>query len=120
MYEDIYNRFQSGHLKYAWVLGRNETESLNDTLHKSDRHNGAIAHLSKNRVYCTVNVSRMSHRKWRESKQQLTSWPDLALPGCCLVCLHILCDILLTFTVVTISDKDCISSSLEGGERLNA
>ena len=47
----------------------------------------------------TVNVSRMSHRKWRESKQQLTSWPDLALPGCCLVCLHILCDILLTFTV---------------------
>ena len=46
-----------------------------------------------------MNVSRMSHRKWRESKQQLTSWPDLALPGCCLVCLHILCNILLTFTV---------------------
>ena len=48
---------------------------------------------------CTVNISRMSHRKWRESEQQLTSWLDLALPGCCLVCLHILCDILLTFTV---------------------
>ena len=25
----------------------------------------------------------MSHRKWRETKQQLISWPNLALLGCC-------------------------------------
>ena len=31
-----------------------------------------------------------------ESKQQLISWPALALLGCCLVSLHVLCDILLS------------------------
>ena len=36
----------------------------------------------------------MSHRKWRETKQQLSWWPDLALLGCCLLSLHFLCDIL--------------------------
>ena len=50
---------------------------------------------------------RMSHRKWRESKQQLTSWLDLTLPGCCLVSLHILRDILLTFTEVA-HNKACL------------
>ena len=36
----------------------------------------------------------MSHRKWRETKQQLKWWPDLALLGGCLVSLLFLCDIL--------------------------
>ena len=50
----------------------------------------------------TVKVSRISHRKWRESKQQLIRLLDLTLLGCILVSFHILCVILLTFTVVTI------------------
>ena len=37
---------------------------------------------------------RMSHRKWRETKQQLSWLPDLALLGCCLPSLRFLCDIL--------------------------
>ena len=41
----------------------------------------------------------MSHRKWRETKQQLIWWPDLALLGCWLVSLHFICEILATFTV---------------------
>ena len=49
----------------------------------------------------TVNVCRMSHRKWREIKQQLIRLPDLALLGCSLLSLHILCDIVQTFTVHT-------------------
>ena len=47
----------------------------------------------------TVLVARMSHRKWRETRQQLIWWPDLALLGCCLVSLHFQCDILATITV---------------------
>ena len=50
-------------------------------------------------VRTIVNVYRMSHRNWREIKQQLIRLPDLALLGCSLVSLHILCDILPTFTV---------------------
>ena len=42
----------------------------------------------------TGRPDRMRHRKWRETKQQPNSWPDLALLGCCLVSLHLLCDIL--------------------------
>ena len=38
--------------------------------------------------YTTVPKRRMSHRKWRETKQQLTWLLDLALLGCCLVSLH--------------------------------
>ena len=41
----------------------------------------------------------MSHRKWRETKQQLICWPDLALLGCCSVSLHFQCDILAPITV---------------------
>ena len=48
---------------------------------------------------CTVNVCRISHLKWRESKQQLIRLLDLTLLGCILVSFHILCVILLTFTV---------------------
>ena len=39
-------------------------------------------------------LDRMSHRKWRETKQQLIWWPEVALLGCCLVSLNFLCDIL--------------------------
>ena len=35
-----------------------------------------------------VWLDGMSHRKWRETKQQLICWPELALLGCCLVSLH--------------------------------
>ena len=49
---------------------------------------------------CTWRPDRMSHRKWRESKQQ----PSRARSGnqlsCCLVSLHFLCDILLGRPVV--------------------
>ena len=44
---------------------------------------------------CTGRLGRMSHRKWRETKQQ----PSRARSGknisCCLVSCHFLCDILL-------------------------
>ena len=45
----------------------------------------------------------MSLRKWRETKQQLIWWPDLALLGCSLVSLHFQCDILAPITVDTVS-----------------
>ena len=48
---------------------------------------------------CTVIGARMSHRKWRETEEQLTWWPDLALLGCSLVSLHFQCDILAPITV---------------------
>ena len=44
--------------------------------------------------HCTVPERRMSHRKWWQTKQQLSWLPDLALLGCCLLSLHFLCDIL--------------------------
>ena len=59
-----------------------------------------VSFLRTVRIIITVNVCRMSHRKWREIKQQLIRLPDLALLGCSLLSLHILCDILQTFTVV--------------------
>ena len=50
--------------------------------------------------HCTVIVARMSHWKWRKTKQQ----PSRAKAGhqisCCLVSLYFLCDILATITVV--------------------
>ena len=45
-------------------------------------------------------VRRMPDRKWRESKQQLSCWPELALFGCILVSLHFLWCFLHTSTVV--------------------
>ena len=53
-----------------------------------------IWHRSKKAERSTGPPDRMSHRKWRESKQQLILKPALALFGCCLVDLHFLCDIL--------------------------
>ena len=47
-------------------------------------------------VESTGPVCTMSHRKWRETKQQLIGLPDLALLGCCLVSLPFLWDILHT------------------------
>ena len=55
---------------------------------------------------CTVIGARMLHRKWREIKQHLIRLPDLALLGCCLVSLHILCDILQTITVLNRAGGD--------------
>ena len=45
---------------------------------------------------------RMLHRKWRETKQQLSLLPDLALLGCCLHSLHFLHDILTGHPVLTV------------------
>ena len=42
---------------------------------------------------------RMPHRKWRETRQQLITRPDLALLGCCLVSLNFLCCILASHSV---------------------
>ena len=65
-------------------------------------------HAAQNGAYAARHVrithtgppDRMSHRKWRSPKQQ----PSRARAGyqisCCLLSLHFLCDILLTFTVV--------------------
>ena len=47
----------------------------------------------------TVIGAMMSHRKWRETKQQLILWPDLTPLGCSLVSIHFQCDILATITV---------------------
>ena len=48
----------------------------------------------------TVLVRGMPHRKWRESKQQLSCAPSyFARLGCCLVSLHCLWDIPHTSTV---------------------
>ena len=47
--------------------------------------------------YCwsTLLCKGRPHREWIDTKQQLISWLDLALLGCCcLVTLHFLCDIL--------------------------
>ena len=54
-------------------------------------------------LWChTVFGTRMSDRKWRETKQQPMWWPDLALVGCRLVSLHFQCDILAPITVIVI------------------
>ena len=48
---------------------------------------------------CTVLVLRMTHRKWKEIKQQPSMLPGPAVPGSCLVSFHILWAILSTSTV---------------------
>ena len=58
---------------------------------------------------CTVIGARMWHMKWRETKEQLICWPDLALLGCYFVSLHFQCDILAPITV-DIGCKICIRS----------
>ena len=75
-----------------------------DSLHTSksksntDLFGSAAAHTAPQpspiALDCTGRPDRMSHRKWRETKQQ----PSRARSGhqlrCCLVSLHFLCDIL--------------------------
>ena len=56
-----------------------------------------LAHQERGLPYTGIGA-RMSYRKWRESKQQLIWWPDLALLGCCFVSLHFQC-ILAPITV---------------------
>ena len=48
----------------------------------------------------TVLVLRMTHRKWKEIKQQPSMLPDPAVPGYCLFSFHILWAILSTSTVL--------------------
>ena len=55
--------------------------------------------MNYSRLQYTVILARMSHWKWRETKQQ----PSRARSGhqisCCSVSLHFLCDILAMITV---------------------
>ena len=55
--------------------------------------------LVQEKRYCAVLVLRMAHRKWRETKQQPSLLPGLAVLGCCLVSIHFLLAILSTSTV---------------------
>ena len=59
----------------------------------------------------TVIGARMSQREWRETKEQLIWWPDLALLGCCLVSLHFQCNILAPITVHLLSVYLALSQS---------
>ena len=55
----------------------------------------------------TVLVLRMAHRKWKETKQLPSMLPGPAVPGCCLVCFHIMWAILSTSTAhVRKSDRE--------------
>ena len=47
---------------------------------------------------CTWCGHRMAHRKWKETKQQLSMLPGPAVPGCCLVSYHFLWILLSTST----------------------
>ena len=56
---------------------------------------------------CTECLDRMSHRKWRATKQH----PHRAIPGhqisCCLVYLHFQCNILSSHSVHTVEWCEC-------------
>ena len=41
----------------------------------------------------TGRMGWMANRKWKEVKQQPSMLPSPAVPGCCLVSFHFLCDI---------------------------
>ena len=51
---------------------------------------------------CTVNVCRISHRIWKETNMQPSRVRSSNLISCCLLSLHFRCDILLTFTVLSL------------------
>ena len=53
----------------------------------------------------TVIVARMSHWKWRETKQQSSRARSGHQISCCLLSLHFLCDILATITVLNLKRK---------------
>ena len=50
-------------------------------------------------IHCTVNVSRITHRIWKETNMQPSRVRSSNPISCCLLSLHFPCDILLTFTV---------------------
>ena len=59
---------------------------------------------------CTGWLDRMSHRKWRETKQQLIWWPEVDGLGWCLGSLYFLCDIMSSHPVIPhqcIHDSKC-------------
>ena len=64
-----------------------------------NRRDDSIYDVCINFGFSSAWPNGMSHRKWRETKQQLMWWPDLALLGWCLVYLHFLCDIPFGHTV---------------------
>ena len=55
-------------------------------------HRG-MRHLQNYELFCTGWMEWMSHRKWRETKQQPIMLPGPAVPGCCLVSFCFLVDI---------------------------
>ena len=55
-------------------------------------HRG-MRHLQNYELFCTGWMEWMSHRKWRETKQQPIMLPGPAVPGCCLVSFCFPCDI---------------------------
>ena len=88
-------------LKYAHMCSwpniiKSITGAANSFRHKKSRlYSFLILGLRLNgKGKYTGRPDRMSHRKWRESKQQLSWWPDLTLLGCCLVSLYFLCKIM--------------------------
>ena len=62
----------------------------------------------RERNYFTVPVCRMSHRKWRETKQQQSRARSGHQLSCCLVSLGFLCDILRTSRVLSQAEKAVI------------
>ena len=74
------------------ILGKRVSEFI---LWLSQRWSRYAAYETKS----TVLVLRMAHRKWKETKQQPNMLPGPAVPGCRLVCFHILWAILSTIPV---------------------
>ena len=76
-------------------------------------------HPRSNWGYTTGRPDRMSHRKWRESKQQPSRSRSGNQLSCCLVSLDFLCDILSggpvikTAVVPAVSTQSWLKSSLE-------
>ena len=60
-----------------------------------------------------MNVGRITHRIWKETKLQPSRVRSSNLISCCLICLHFLCYILPTFTVVVTCGWGCQAKILE-------
>ena len=54
-----------------------------------------------------MNISRITHRIWKETNMQPSRVRSSNLISCCLLSLHFLCDILLTFTVLVDNEIGC-------------
>ena len=74
------------------------------TFHEHRMSRGGKRKAEKKSCWCiarlntTLSVCRMSHRKLRETKQQLICWTSLTLLGYHLVSLHVQCDTCLPYT----------------------